>query len=77
MGKSAQLYEIRVRGHLSPSRLCCYEGMTVTHRPDGQTVLVCPVADQAALHGLLGRLQNLGVVLVSVRQLEDTSSEGA
>jgi hypothetical protein len=74
MSKSAQLYEIRVQGHLSPRRLCCYEGMTVTHRPDGQTVLVCPVADQAALHGLLGWLQSIGVVLVSIRRLEDTSS---
>ena len=62
-------YEIRVRGHLAPRRLCCFEGLTVTHQPSSETVLTGPVRDQAALYGLLSWLQNMGVSLLSVRQL--------
>ena len=76
MNKSPSLYEIRVQGHLAPRRLCCFEGLTVTHLPNGETVFVCPVPDQAALYGLLNWLRNLGVTLLSLRRL-GKGNEGA
>ena len=71
MNEISPVYEIRVQGHLAPRRLCCFEGLTVTHQPNGETVLVCPVRDQSTLYGLLGWLRDLGVTLVSVRRLEE------
>lgn len=62
-------YEIRLRGRLDPRWSARLDGMTLSTR-DGLTVLEGPVADQAALHGLLHRLRDLGLPLVSVRQLE-------
>ncbi|GGM85476.1 hypothetical protein GCM10009721_07760 [Terrabacter tumescens] len=63
-------YEIRLRGRLDPRWSTRLDGMTLSTR-DGLTVLVGPVADQAALHGLLHRLRDIGLPLVSVRRLEN------
>jgi len=60
-------YEIQVRGRLSSRWATRFEGMTLTSRGDGTTVLQGPVADQAALHGLLSTLGDLGIPLLSVR----------
>ncbi len=70
----ADRYEIRIRGHLAPRRLCCFEGFVVRHQPDGDTVLVGPVRDQSALYGLLSWLHNLGVALVSVQRLGEPAA---
>jgi hypothetical protein len=59
-------YEIRVKGHLADRWAASFDGMTLTRRPDGTTVLDGPVADQSALHGLLRRVSELGLPLVSV-----------
>lgn len=59
-------YEIRVRGHLPPRWAGWFEGMTLTPHDDGTTVIHGPVADQSALHGLLRRIGDLGLPLVSV-----------
>ena len=64
MGK---LYEIRVRGHLSPHRLAAFDKLTVTMEASGETIIVADLADQAALYGLLVRIRDLGVPLLSVR----------
>ncbi len=60
------LYRIRVQGHLRPDWSQWLEGMTITEDPDGNTTLSGLVADQAALHGLLIRVRDLGLVLISV-----------
>lgn len=65
-------YEIRLQGHLSARWATHFDGMTMTPREDGTTVLLGPVTDQAALHGLLRRLGDLGIPLLSVRQQRDT-----
>ncbi len=59
-------YEIRVKGQLDPRWADWFEGLSLTHAADGTTVLVGVVADQAALHGLLQRIRDLGLPLVSV-----------
>ena len=64
-----QLYEIRFKGHLSAYRAQMFEGLEMAQAPDGDTVLTGLVVDQAALHGILGRIRDLGVPLVSVKRL--------
>jgi hypothetical protein len=68
-------YEIRVVGHLTPRWAARFDGMTITADEDGTTVIDGPVADQSALHGLIRKLSDLGLPLVSVRPGQaDTSS---
>ena len=64
------LYEIRIKGHLDARWEDRFEGMTITLEDDGNTLLSGPVADQAALHGLLKRVRDLGMPLVSVSPVE-------
>ncbi|MDQ1681208.1 MAG: hypothetical protein QOI42_2067 [Frankiaceae bacterium] len=62
----AGLYEIRVKGHLEPRWVAWFDGLTLTPDSDGTTVISGPVTDQAAMHGLLQKLRDAGVPLVSV-----------
>ena len=64
-----QLYEIRFEGHLSPYRAQMFEGLEMVQEPGGETVLTGPVRDQAALHGVLNKIRDLGVSLLSVKRL--------
>jgi len=64
------LYEIRVEGHLDPTWGDWLPGLAVTPEESGDTLLTGPVADQAALHGLLRRVRDLGVPLLSVNRVE-------
>ena len=59
-------YAIRVKGHLAERWAAWFDDMTVTRRADGTTVLDGPVADQSALDGLLRKISDLGLPLVSV-----------
>lgn len=63
------MYEIRFRGHLSSYRAQMFEGLEMVQGPDGETVLTGPAIDQAALHGILNRIRDLGVLLLSVKRL--------
>jgi hypothetical protein len=65
-GDGAARYEIRVKGHLAPRWSAWFDGMTLTGHDDGTTVIHGTVVDQSALHGLLRKLNDLGVPLVSV-----------
>jgi hypothetical protein len=60
------LYEIRLKGHLNNRWANWFEGLTITLEDDGNTLLIGTVVDQAALHGLLKRVRDLGMPLVSV-----------
>lgn len=67
-----ETYAIRINGHLSGKRLASFDGLTATLLPSGETLLVGPVADQAALHGLLRRISDMGLTLVLVQRVSDT-----
>ncbi|MGH8969651.1 MAG: hypothetical protein ACRDV1_06840 [Actinomycetes bacterium] len=62
-------YEIRLAGHLDQRWAEWFDGLTLTHQSDGTTVLHGPVVDQAALHGLLQKVRDLGLPLASVAQV--------
>ena len=64
------IYQIRIKGHLGREWTDWFEGLTITLEEDGDTLLTGPVVDQAALHGLLKKVRDLGMPLVSVRPLE-------
>lgn len=60
------IYKIRIKGHLDPQWTDWFEGLTITLEDNGETLLTGPVVDQAALHGMLKRIRDLGMPLVSV-----------
>jgi hypothetical protein len=63
-------YEIRVQGHLHARWAAWFDGLDLTEENDGVTVIHGPVADQAALHGLLHKLRDVGLPLVSVTRVD-------
>jgi hypothetical protein len=64
------LYEIRLKGHLGDRWADWFEGLTITREDNGDTLLTGPVVDQAALHGLLKKVRDLGMPLISVNRIE-------
>ncbi len=64
------IYQIRVKNHLDSQWTDWFGGLTVTLEEAGVTVLTGPVVDQAALHGLLKKIRDLGITLISVNRVE-------
>lgn len=62
-------YEIRVEGHLDARWSAWFDGLSLTKESDGTTVISGPVVDQAALHGLLQKLRDVGMPLISITQV--------
>ncbi len=71
-----QEVEIRLKGQIDPGWSSWLGTLTVTHLPDGQTVLIGPVRDQSALYGLIERLSNLGLELLHVNVKPPAKTEG-
>jgi len=63
-------YEIRLRGHLDTRWAAWFDGLSLTTQSDGTTLIHGPIADQAALHGLLQKVRDVGLPLVSVTRVE-------
>jgi len=63
-------YEIRLKGHLETRWAAWFDGLSLSHESDGSTILRGPVVDQAALHGLLQKVRDVGLPLVSVTYVE-------
>ncbi len=63
-------YNIRVRGHLDQSWSDWFEGLAISNESNGEAVLAGSIVDQAALHGLLARVRDLGLPLLAVIQVE-------
>ena len=74
LGKS-MVYQIRIKGHLGHQWTTWFEGLTITLEEDGNTLLTGPGIDQAALHGLLKRVRDLGMSLVSVSTVQPDGSD--
>ena len=67
-------YRIRVDGHLDDHWSGWFDGLTLTHESDGTTSISGVVSDQAALHGMLMKVRDLGVTLISVEVIDPTDS---
>ncbi len=68
-------YEIRVAGHLSANWAARFEGLSMRHEAEGETVLSGSL-DQAALHGVLVKIRDLGLNLISVNRVKAAGSDG-
>lgn len=66
---SFDVYQIRIKGHLDSCRLRTFADLTITYDLCGETILTGPMPDQAALYGLLNRLRDLGIPLLSVNRI--------
>jgi len=69
-----RVYQIRIEGHLNQQWMDWFEGLTITLEDNGDTLLTGPVVDQAALYGLLKKVRDLGLPLVSVNPVESGSA---
>jgi hypothetical protein len=70
------VYQIRVKGSLDETWADWFDGFSITPQSSGETVLTGPVRDQAALHGLLSKIRDLGLPLVGVERIEGQNSGG-
>jgi hypothetical protein len=70
------IYEIRLQGHLDNRWADWFDGLAITLADNGETWLTGPVVDQAALHGLLRKVRDLGLPLIAVIQVEPKPAQG-
>jgi hypothetical protein len=70
------VYEIRLKGHLDNRWAAVFGGLTITLADNGETRLTGPVFDQAALHGLLRKVRDLGLPLIAVIKVEPKQAHG-
>jgi hypothetical protein len=71
------IYQIRIKGHLDDKWADRFEGLTITLEDNGDTLLTGPVIDQAALHGLLKKVRDLGMPLLSICPVEHDQADAS
>lgn len=69
------VYEIRVEGHLADRWSDWFDGLAIRNEPSGETILIGPVTDQAALYGVLTKIHDLNLILISVNRSTTMSEE--
>ena len=69
-------YEIRLKGHLEARWSAWFDGLSLSQESDGTTVIRGPVIDQAALHGLLSKVRDLGLPLIAVTRVDPKQMKG-
>ena len=69
------IYQIKIKGHLDPRWSEWFDGLTITHEPNGETTLSGPVVDQPALFGLLLKIRDLNLTLLALNRIEPDSAE--
>jgi hypothetical protein len=74
---SQEFYQITVKGHLNPNWANWFDGLTITPLPNGTTLISGPMVDQAALHGLLRKVRDLGVPLLSVTRVRPGQADAS
>jgi hypothetical protein len=72
--RGSSLYEIRIKGHLDSRWADRFEGMTIVLEDNGDTTMTGPIVDQAALHGMLKKVRDLGLPLLSVNRVGDDNT---
>ncbi len=73
----SNFYRIRVGGHLDSGWSEWFEGLRLTHEPNGETVLSGPIVDESALHGVLAKVRDLGLPLLAVNRVEPGLEQGS
>jgi len=63
-----EIYAIRVKGYLDQERSSWFDGLAITHTTNGETILSGSIVDQAALHGVLAKLRDMGLSLLEVKR---------
>lgn len=71
---TSSFYHIRIAGQLDPSWEDWLDGLAISHMPDGTTLLSGPLIDQAAVHGVLNKIRDLGLTLLAVQQVADQAN---
>ncbi len=70
-----RIYQIRIKGHLGPQWMDWFDGLAITLEENGDTLLTGPVIDQAALHGILKKIRDLGMPLLSVNTADPNQAD--
>ncbi len=71
------IYQIRLKGHLGEQWTAWFDDLTITREENGETLLTGPVVDQAALHGLLRKVRDLGMTLISVIRMKPGEADAS
>ncbi len=74
--RQPMVYHIRIQGHLSDQWVRWFGGLTITLEDNGETLLTCPVVDQAALYGLLRKVRDVGLPLIAVTRAHTDQIDG-
>ena len=72
---TSDIYRITIKGHLDSEWSDWFEGLTITQMDNGETVLTGPIVDQTALHGVLMKIRDLGLPLLSLTRIETEMEE--
>lgn len=68
-------YKIRIKGHLNQDWEGWFDNVTIKQTDDGETIITCTVKDQSALHGLLRRIRDLGIPLISIVRINPSNDD--